>query len=112
MPTNPGDLGDQIGVVGCSNTRDAVEGYLAASTMDRLINTAQGGNAMSQWAETSGGPWVQYQAMRPVNGYSAVWLNLCQRAVAGLDQSLVDTVIANIRTRDAGATIIISPQFV
>lgn len=107
--TAPMDFGTAIAAVGCSNTRQAVEGYLQVSSQDRFINTAQGGQAMREWSQPSGGPWDLYESMRPASGYSAVWLNLCQRAADGLDQSVVDTVIANIRARDPNAPIVISP---
>ena len=102
-------FGSTIGAVGCSNTNQAVMGYLEVSTVDSMINTAQGGQAMREWMVASGGPWDRYEAMRPAAGFSAVWLNLCQRAADGLDQTIVDTIIANIRARDPDAPIIISP---
>lgn len=105
----PVTLGSAIGVVGCSNTNQATQGYLEQSAKDLLINTAQGGQAMTEWAVGAGGPWDRYERQRPTQGFSAVWLNLCQRAGDGLSQGLVDTVIANIRRRDPGAPIVISP---
>lgn len=103
------DLGGQIGVVGCSNTRQAVQGYLAVSSQDRLINSAQNGLAMTQWSQISGGPWDEYEALRPNEGYTAVWINLCQRASHGLTQETVNSVISNVRSRDASALIVLSP---
>ncbi|MFN0245669.1 MAG: hypothetical protein ACKV2T_02100 [Kofleriaceae bacterium] len=68
--STPVDLGRAIGVVGCSNTTQETDGYLAVSTQDRLIDTAQGGMAMTQWAVTTGGPWRIYDNLRPASGYA------------------------------------------
>ena len=101
----------RLGVIGCSNTKQAVDGYLQASTEDRLVNTAQGKASISRWADPGSQAWVNYDRHRP---YSGVWLQLCERADNGNpDQGLiraeVDAVLDLIWERDPGIPVYMSP---
>lgn len=110
----PGDPGT-IGVVGCSNTLQAVTAYTAASTLDLLAPTARWGTSMSQWASSRNQRfWETYDELRPADGYSAAWLNLCARVSKRdgtplLTQSHIDAVLVKIWQRDPGIPVYINP---
>ena len=97
-----------VGVVGCSNTREAVNGYLQQSGADVLVNTAKGGFAIADWAG-SDQPWSSYDRARPEQGYSGVWVNLCERIGTGLSASNVQAVLDKIWARDPGVQVWMSP---
>ena len=104
-----------IGVIGCSNTVQATEAYTAASDVDSLAQTARWGTSLGQWASSRNQtPWEQYDALRPADGYSAVWLNLCARVskrdgTPQLTQAHIDAVLVKIWTRDPGVTVYVNP---
>ena len=105
-PENPFDA---VSVVGCSNTNHAASGYLDASELDLLVNTAWAGHTVEYWATKEDG-WVEhYLPLRPETGFDGAWLNLCERAEAGLTQENVDAVLAKIWEIDPGIPIWISP---
>ena len=103
-----GQATEPIGVIGCSNTRQATEAYRFLSNVDSLVNTAQDGQGISEWANDSN-PWRRYDELRPVQGYEAAWVNLCELAEVGLSQDDVLKVIEKVRRRDPDAAIYLSP---
>ena len=111
VPGSP--LGASIGVVGCSNTEDAVEnrgGYLTQSSKDLLASSASGGGSLARWDSNSRGHWAIYDSMRPSQGYSSVWWMLCVRTGegSGTYEEQMDSVLAQILERDPGATVLVS----
>jgi hypothetical protein len=105
-PENPLDA---VSVIGCSNTNHAVAGYLEASDIDLLVNTAWAGHTVEYWALRSDG-WVEhYLPLRPEDGFDGVWFNLCERAEAGLTRANAEIVLAKIWAIDPGIPVWISP---
>jgi hypothetical protein len=106
-PPEPTDL-DAISVIGCSNTFDAVEGYLATSDEDRLKNTAWGGYYLQRWAFRN---WpAQYADLRPETGYDAAWLMLCEKLPNVLSVAVTQVVLDKIWAIDPGIPVYISPM--
>ncbi len=111
VPPVPVDA--SIGVVGCSNTEDAVEnrsGYLTQSSKDLLASSASGGGSLARWDSNSRGHWTIYDSMRPPEGYSSVWWMLCVRTGEGSGsyEHQMDSVLAQIRDRDPDAVVFVS----
>lgn len=116
----PPDLGDgMIGVVGCSNTGQAVEGYHDVSDVDLLTPGDLGGGAISLWGDPSNGDystyWSLYDTRRPADGYAGTWVQLCIRTVEHQgafdtdEQQWVTHIVEQIEVRDPGIPIWISP---
>ena len=103
-----------IGVVGCSNTEDAVEnpgGYLTQSDQDLLATSASGGGALAFWANPIRTRyWDIYDAKRPSVGYESVWWQLCVRTDEGEGsyEDQMDYVLTQIRDRDPGVPVLVS----
>ncbi len=108
-----------IGVIGCSNTHQAVNGYLSLSTIDALTGGDLGGGSVPRWGLPNGDDyalyWGLYDARRPAAGYSATWLNLCLRsgehggAFDDAEKSWITHIIEQVHVRDPGITIWVSP---
>ncbi len=101
-----------VGVVGCSNTEDAVEndgGYLTQSDEDLLAGSASGGGSLAHWDKAGSSYWRIYDKWRPVEGYEAVWWQLCVRTREGPDhEGQMDSVLAQIYERDPGVPVYVS----
>jgi hypothetical protein len=107
--TLPAAPPDAISVIGCSNTHHAASGYLDASEMDLLVNTAWAGHTVEYWALNDDG-WVDhYLPLRPFDGFDGAWFNLCERASAGLTLENAETVLAKIWEIDPGIPVWVSP---
>lgn len=96
-------------MVGCSNTEQAVAGYLNVSDQDHLVNTARGSATIARWANPSSQAWNRYDQNRPPSGYTAAWVNLCERAETGLSSSNIDSVLSLIWARDPNIPVVMSP---
>lgn len=113
--TVPGEsLGTAIAAVGCSNTRNASEGYLDLSAEDNLIVVAAGGHTIETWANNTQSsrkdPWGRYLDFRPADGYDGVWLQLCERIDPGLTTENVVTIIEDlVWANDPGIPVWLSP---
>ena len=104
----PGAHYNNIATIGCSNTRDAVSGYLDVSDQERLIRTAQSGVETRDWANLDE-PWVLYDQERESSGYESVWLNICQTTQTGEPTANeVLLVVDRIWDRDPNIPIFIS----
>ncbi len=108
-----------IGVVGCSNTAQHAQIYNLASDQDTLTDPGGvlGGGTPKAWTGERGVQkyWPSYDSLRPADGYSAVWVQICMREVdhgGVFDQREMDVVsdlVAMIRDRDPQASIFMSP---
>lgn len=124
--TSPGlsetapEIGDgPIGVVGCSNTGQSVDGYIEVSDADLLTPGDLGGGAISLWGEPSSGDystyWSFYDTRRPAEGYAGTWVQLCIRtsehegAFDADEEEWITHIVEQIQARDPGIPIWISP---
>ena len=99
---------EHISIIGCSNTRQAVEGYLALSSKDQIVNTAQNGAAVWDWDRTW--PWSHYDQLRAqVGHFDKAILDLCARASQGIPTASVDDILRKIWARDPGIPVYIKP---
>lgn len=120
LPEAPPDVGDgEIGVVGCSNTDQSVDGYHDVSDVDLLTPGDLGGGAISLWGDLSDDDYVEYwsfyDSRRPAEGYVGTWVQLCirtsehQGAFDADEQEWVTNIVEQIQARDPGIPIWISP---
>jgi Ca2+-binding RTX toxin-like protein len=103
-----------LGVVGCSNTAQHVQGYRAASEIDQIPYYPMGGLSFEVWGDPAvashPSAWGRYDASRPTAGYQAVWVMLCLRADDDHDpNALLTEVVGQIHARDAGIPVYVSP---
>lgn len=108
-----------IGVVGCSNTGQAVDGYLTVSAEDLLAEGELGGGSAPLWGNPASGDyglyWGLYDQRRPAGGYAAAWVQICLRssehggAFDAAEQGWAAHIVEQIHARDPGIQIWISP---
>lgn len=108
-----------VGVVGCSNTDQAVVGYTSLSSKDRLTPGDLGGGTAAIWGNPTHARyplyWALYDERRPSSGYPETWVQLCLRSSEHggvfdvVEQDLVTHIVEQIVKRDPGITIWISP---
>jgi hypothetical protein len=108
-----------LGVVGCSNTGQAVLGYTQLSSLGRLTPGELGGGSVSRWGDPSNRRyalyWGLYDQRRPPDGYMGTWLQLCLRtgehedSFDDTERTWVTHIVEQIQARDPGITIWISP---
>ena len=101
-----------VAVIGCSNTDQHIMGYLNASISDQLAPVPDlGGGALDVWAAGTLAYWAIYEQHRPVEGYTAAWLQICLRAsdVANDNQAQLTAVVDEIIARDGSIPIFVSP---
>ena len=96
------------GVIGCSNTRQSVEGYLQLSENPLLVNTAEGGWPISRWADRVG-HWDRYPNLRPAEGYDGLWMQLCEHIAHGLSRRDVRKILNAVWRFDPGIPVWLSP---
>ncbi|MET0832213.1 MAG: hypothetical protein ABWY62_07495, partial [Acidimicrobiia bacterium] len=103
-----------VGVVGCSNTAQHVQGYLEASALDQMPLYPMGGLSIDVWGDSAAtgyaGAWDRYDDARPATGYHAAWVMLCIRVEDVHDPNLLLThMVSQIRLRDPGIPVYVSP---
>lgn len=108
-----------VGVVGCSNTNQAVAGYREISELDRLSSGGLGGGSVSYWGDPVEREhdeyWNKYDSRRPPPGYEETWLQLCLRSdehegsFDSAEMEWVAHIVDQIHERDPGIPIWISP---
>ena len=114
------DIGDGIiGIVGCSNTSQAVDGYHDVSDAGLLTPGGLGGGSISKWGDPFNRDystfWSFYDTRRPAEGYAATWVQLCittsehQGAFDSDEQQWVNHIVEQISARDPGIPIWASP---
>lgn len=106
-------------MVGCSNTDQSVTGYLAVSSLGRLIPGDLGGGTAAIWGDPTNkdyaGYWALYDDRRPAEGLDDAWVELCLRTGdhgGAFDQSEIDWIshiVEQLQSRDPGINVWISP---
>lgn len=116
----PPDIGDgALGVIGCSNTGQSVDGYLGVSDADLLTAGDLGGGVISIWGDPSHEDystyWSFYDTRRPADGYAGTWVQLCirtgehQGAFDADEQRWVTHIVEQVQARNTEIPIWISP---
>lgn len=113
---------DSIGVVGCSNTKQHVEGYTLVSDADKFwppLNLAISGGTLARWAANLSDTnpyWANFSSNLEQHGADAVWMQMCIRdreaSSTGMtvdQQNDVTDVIGEIHRRTGGVPVYISP---
>ena len=111
-----------IGVVGCSNTKQHVEGYMSASDLDRFwdFNGLQtSGGTLRSWAvdlTDRNAYWADFSQNVSLYGVDVVWIQLCIRSVEAsstgmtpAQQADLQAVVGEVARRTGGVPIYISP---
>lgn len=94
-----------MGVLGCSNTAQHVDGYLAASDADRLIPTPLGGGDLDTWADPASNGyeshWQEFLSHVIVGSVGSIWVQICPRGagpeMTAEDQADLTAVIDRLR---------------
>ena len=99
-----------IAVVGCSVTRNGIEGYHAVGGTKFVDDYAMGGGSIGAWTNPSSSYWDDFDAS--IAGYdpSAVFLQLCTFGPSAEDYADAVQVIGLIRDRLPDATVYIAGQ--
>ena len=113
---------ETIGVIGCSNTRQHIEGYYLHSEMGKFwdpANLKYGGGTLAAWASElsdQNPAWREFSSTFQAEGADSVWIQLCIRSAeasaAGmtLQQQLdVAQVIAEAKLLTGGVPVYVSP---
>lgn len=123
IPTAPGtiaglEMSGLVGVVGCSNTAGAVDGYSTLSNADVLSQGGLTGGSLGLWgnprSKRSDRYWGLYDERRPAEGYVGTWIQLCitTREHGGSFgnniRASIEIVVAEIHRRDPEIPIWIS----
>lgn len=104
-----------VGMIGCSMTIDAVEGYVrvGGSGMWPVNGLGYGQGAIARWSEIEGdgGFWRSFDAaLEKQDATATVWWELCTSGsrMDDLEQALI--VLDGIEARLPGATVYVSAQ--
>lgn len=123
LPPAPGtiaglDISGLVGVVGCSNSAAAVDGYSTLSNADVLSQGGLTGGSLGLWGNSGSRRfdryWGLYDQRRPAEGYVATWIQLCIRArehngtFGSSIKTAISTVVDEIHRRDPDIPIWIS----
>ncbi|HKY49391.1 MAG TPA: PKD domain-containing protein [Acidimicrobiia bacterium] len=113
---------ESIGVIGCSNTRQHVEGYTLLSDADKFwlpVDLAISGGTVAVWAAnlTDSNPyWANFSANLQKYGASSVWIQMCIRGkeasstgMTADQQSDLADVIKEAERRTQGVPVYVSP---
>jgi hypothetical protein len=117
--TPPVTVGGLLGVVGCSNTDQAVEGYIEVSDVDLLTPGGLGGGSITPWGNPADQDystyWSFYDDRRPAEGYAGTWVQLCIRtsehkgAFDDDEMTWVTHIVEQVHARDPGIPVWVSP---
>lgn len=109
----------RYGVIGCSNTDQAVRGYTEQSSKDLILGGDLGGGSAPRWGDPGNRRYSQYWALfderRPSDGYDGVWVQLCLRngehggVFDANEAAWVTHIVEQVRQRDEGIPIWVSP---
>lgn len=117
-PSSGVGVGAPIGVIGCSNTHQAVDGYRDLSSLDLLTAGELGGGSINRWGNPNDSGYATYWGFfdqrRPASGYTGVWINVCLKG-GQHDGTLSDTIkgwvehtVEQVKVRDPDIPIWIS----
>ncbi len=111
--TTPPFPAGTVGVVGCSNTSEHLQGYRAESRLDQMPQYQFGGLSFDMWgdpaAEDFAAAWRKYDGERPATGYRAAWVQMCITVGTPDPTALLGEVVDQIRTRDPAIPVYVSP---
>jgi len=112
------DISGLVGVVGCSNTAGAVDGYSTLSSVEVLSQGGLTGGSLGLWgnprSRRSDRYWGLYDKRRPGAGYVGAWIQLCittreHGGTLGANiKTAIGVVVSEIHSRDPGIPIWIS----
>lgn len=111
--TQPDNSGDGIfGLVGCSTTRDAVDGYVAlGGNLVWDLDDQYAGGSIDRWSTADSRKWQDFERLLAANGYPGrLWWQLC---TGGENVPTIETaraVLAEIHRRLPGVPIYASAQ--
>lgn len=93
-----------VGVVGCSNTLNAINGYHTVTSEGTMwpaeAISSYGGNAVTEWSNPSFQDWAVFDsALSAHPNTTAIWWQLCVRDNSPDTEASVDSIIASIRAR-------------
>lgn len=114
--TAPSGGEGSIGVVGCSNTAQHVDGYLAVSELDRLIPTPLGGGDLDTWADAGSqgyeSHWAELLSHVPPGSVGEFWVQICPRGagpeVTGDDEAALSSIVDRLRSEYGDVSIQVS----
>jgi hypothetical protein len=112
----PTDTLEVWGAVGCSQTRDAIDGYhRVGGSRGWPVEEIRGygGGALFEWANTANSRWSLFQAALDAHGADAVWLELCVKERSDPsptrdDLIAAETIALEIRRRAPTAVLYVS----
>ncbi len=112
-PATPPHSAQSVGVVGCSNTAEHVDGYRAASDLDQMSQVRLGGLSFEMWGDPGSrdfdAAWRKYDSARPAGGYEGAWVQMCITNGTPDPNGLLTEVVDQIHQRDPGIPIYLSP---
>lgn len=110
------DIAGGIGVLGCSNTAQHVDGYLAASELDLLIPTPLGGGDLDTWADSSSqgyeSHWQELLESVPPGSIEDMWVQICPRRagaqVTSAEENALTSIVDRLRAEYGDIAIAVS----
>lgn len=107
-----------LGAVGCSQTRDAIQGYHRVGTgrfWPARTFLDYGGATLDNWANPNDRHWPMFQSGVARYGADAVWFEICvtertDPEPRASDLRQAETVVQEIRRRAPGVDIYVSAQ--
>jgi hypothetical protein len=113
-PTEPAAPAIEVwGAVGCSQTRDVVDGYhLVGGTRAWPVAAVRSysGGALFEWANLANRRWTSFQSALDEYGADAVWLEICIKgrsdpAPTAADRDAAETIVREIARRAPTAVV-------
>jgi hypothetical protein len=118
-PLAPSDLAGPLGVVGCANTVQHVEGYSAVSALDKFWGVPMvdyEGGVITSWGAGGTSRWQPLEAKVASAPPTAVWLQICMKATdasplpMSIEQQVALTyTIERLEDLVPGTPVIVSP---
>lgn len=101
-----------LGFIGCSMAENVATGYVAAGGQRLWGPYGTGGAVVQSWTDSASASWQSFDAQAAEYGLpTAVWVQICIFAQAGVSYDEVGSLIANAREHAApDAEIYISGQ--
>lgn len=105
-----------VGYVGCSVTRDGVEGYAAVggARLWPFAGVSYGGASVGRWAaaiDSGSGHWRDFEAMLTANPETrSLWVQLCTAGTPTDDLASAVALLDELRRRVPGVEVWVSAQ--